>query len=602
MTAELIDATLDRKSGSAIETLVDLWENAVLNHPENPAIVTEGETLTYAEADRRINKLARLLRRAGAGPERLVALALPRSGRMVLGVLAVAKTGAAFLPVDVAHPAERIGGILAEAAPVLLCTTRAAAPGLPEQETIPVIALDAPKQVAALEVLSDEPITDDERPKPIGAHSLAYVIYTSGSTGRPKGVAVTHRGLPGLAAAKISTMRVTEVSRFLQFASPSFDAFLTELTATIGSGAALVVPKPGTLAGETLRAVLREQRITHAVLPPAAAATVSPEDFPDLRTLIVAGEACPAGLVEQWAPYVRFVNAYGPTENTVCATMTGPMVPGEQVTIGKPIAGVDVHVLDRDLRPLPVGEIGELYLAGDALARGYLRRPALTAERFVADPFTANGSRLYRTGDLASRRADGAVLFHGRVDDQVKLRGFRIELGEVESALGRHPEVEQAAVVLREDETGTPHLAAYIVPRGQAEPTSAALREHAIGLLPDYMLPSVYTTLRSLPVNANGKIDRAALPEPGAISRPTVGRTPETPAEKALAAIFADLFEGAEINAASDFFALGGTSILAIDFIHRAQDAGLELTPRTVIENPTIEALAASIENEESAA
>lgn len=576
----------------ALATLAELWERAVRSRPSSPAIVSNDEILSYGEVNARANQLARLLLNEGAGPGRVVALALPRSIRMVISVLAVAKAGAAFLPVDVDYPQERISYLLADAAPALLCTTRVAAPKLPADNGVPQLVLDSAKQIATLNALPDTDVTEDERGGSLAATDLAYVIYTSGSTGRPKGVALTSGGLPTLAAAKVATMRVTEDSRVLQFASPSFDAYLTELLATFTAGATLVVPGSGTLAGDPLQKALRDSRISHAVLPPAAVATVSPDAVPDLRVLVVAGEACPAGLVEQWAPGRLLVNAYGPTEGTVCATMTGPLAPTDEVTIGRPIPGVSVHILDDELRPSAVGEIGELYLSGAALARGYLNRPDLTAQLFVANPFAADGERMYRTGDLASIRADGDIVFHGRIDDQVELRGFRIELGEVESVLSQHPDVAQAVAVLWGGAAGGPQLLAYVVPTHGATPAADELREHASRFLPDYMVPSIYTTIDAVPLTPSGKTDRTALPEPTGITRPA-GQEARTPAEKLLCDIFRDLFDLVEIDVRSNFFELGGNSILAVDLIQRAQEGGLMLMPRTVLDHPTIEQLAA---------
>lgn len=571
--------------------LSQLWERSAGKHPGHTAVISEDGALSYAEVNARANRLARLLVTRGAGPDRLVALAFPRSADMIVALLAVAKTGAAFLPVDVTYPGARVTYMLSDAAPVLLCTTLAAGVALPREPPVPRLALDSAEVTAALSTLPGTDLADDERDGPQSPENLAYVIYTSGSTGRPKGVAVTHAGLPGLAAAKVEAMRVTGDSRVLQFASPSFDAFLTEVTAAFEAGAALVVPAAGLLVSDALTAALRDNQITHAVLPPTAAATVSPRDVPGLRTLVVAGEACPPGLVERWAPYHRLINAYGPTECTVCATMTGPLAAGDEVTIGTPIPGVSAYVLDGELRPVAPGEIGELHLSGPGLARGYLGQPDLTAERFVENPFAA-GTRMYRTGDLVSRRADGSMLFHGRRDGQVKLRGFRIELGEVEAVLGRHPQVAQAAAAIRTGHAATEQLAAYIVPANGTAPSASALREHMMGCLPDYMVPATYSAIDALPLTANGKLDRAALPEPGA-AMGREGGDPRTPAEKALCEVFAELFGEQNVDVESDFFELGGTSILAISFIQLAQDAGLELSPRMVIENPTIKALAA---------
>ncbi|MGW7543091.1 non-ribosomal peptide synthetase [Streptomyces sp. NPDC054770] len=577
---------------TASATLAELWERTVHSRPSSPAIVSGREILSYDEVNARANQLARLLLDEGAGPGRLVALALPRSSRMVISVLAAAKAGAAFLPVDVNYPQERISYLLGDAGPALLCTVRGAAAKLPADIGAPQLVLDSAKQTARLNALPDTDVTEDERGGSLAATDLAYVIYTSGSTGRPKGVALTSAGLPALAAAKVAAMQITEDSRVLQFASPSFDAYVTELLATFTAGATLVVPGADTLAGDPLAKALRDGRVSHAVLPPAAVATVSPDAVPDLRVLVVAGEACPAGLVEQWAPARRLVNAYGPTESTVCATMTGPLAPTDEVTIGRPIPGVSVHILDDRLLPVAVGEIGELYLSGAGLARGYLNRPDLTAQLFVANPFGADGERMYRTGDLASVRADGDILFHGRTDDQVELRGFRIELGEVESVLSQHPDVAQAVAVLRAGAPDGPQLLAYVVPTHGTTPEAGELREHAGRFLPDYMVPSIYATIDAVPLTPSGKTDRAALPEPTRTIRPTVQEA-RTPAEKILSNIFRDLFDLVEIDVRSNFFELGGNSILAVDLIQRAQEAGLALLPRTVLDHPTIEKLAA---------
>jgi novobiocin biosynthesis protein NovH len=579
-------------TGTAPATLAELWERTVHSRPSSPAIVSGSEILSYGEVNARANQLARLLLDEGAAPGRLVALALPRSSRMVISVLAAAKAGAAFLPVDVNYPQERISYLLADAGPALLCTMRGAAPKLPADIGVPQLVLDSAKQTARLNALPDTDVTEDERGGSLAATDLAYVIYTSGSTGRPKGVALTGAGLPALAAAKVATMQITEDSRVLQFASPSFDAYVTELLATFTAGATLVVPGADTLAGDPLAKALRDGRVSHAVLPPAAVATVSPDAVPDLRVLVVAGEACPAGLVERWAPGRRLVNAYGPTESTVCATMTGPLTPTDEVTIGRPIPGVAVHVLDDELLPVAIGEIGELYLSGAGLACGYLNRPDLTAQLFVANPFGADGERMYRTGDLASVRADGDILFHGRTDDQVELRGFRIELGEVESVLSQHPDVAQAVAVLRAGAPDGPQLLAYVVPAHGTTPEAGELREHAGRFLPDYMVPSIYATIDAVPLTPSGKTDRAALPEPTRTTRPTVQEA-RTPAEKILSNIFRDLFDLVEIDVRSNFFELGGNSILAVDLIQRAQEAGLALLPRTVLDHPTIEKLAA---------
>ncbi|MCA1697290.1 MAG: amino acid adenylation domain-containing protein, partial [Actinobacteria bacterium] len=339
----------------------------------------------------------------GAGPERFVALALPRSVDMIVAVVAVAKSGAAYLPVDPAYPADRIAYMLTDARPVVLVTLAELAPQLPYPDGLAVLVVDDPQTLSALEQLPDQTLTDTERLSPLLVEHPAYVIYTSGSTGRPKGVVVSHAGLANFSAAEAERYAVRAGDRVLQFSSPSFDASVLELCMSLPTGAALVVPPPGPLLGEQLAQVLADHHVTHALIPPAALATV-PEQvartgLPQFQTVIVGGEACPAELADRWAPNRRMINSYGPTESTVVATWTDPLTPGKTPPIGRPITNIGVYVLDRTLRPVPVGVPGELYIAGVGLARGYLHRPGLTAARFVACPFGAPGQRMYRTGD-----------------------------------------------------------------------------------------------------------------------------------------------------------------------------------------------------------
>jgi amino acid adenylation domain-containing protein len=569
-------------------TLAALFERQARDNPDRTALAAGDLTLSYDEANRRANKLARLLTALGAGPEKIVALALPRSVDMVIAMLAVTKSGAAFLPVDPDYPADRVAFMISDADPVLLCTTTAAAAGLPKQPRR--VVLDHPDATVALRREPDTDPAEDGGAR--SAAALAYVIYTSGSTGRPKGVAVTHGGIAALAAANSERMAVDADSRVLQFSSPSFDAIVFELLATFAAGATLVVPPAGTLAGDALATVIAEQRVTHAVLPPVAAGSVAAETVPGLRSLLVAGEVCSGDLVAKWSPGRRMINAYGPTEVTVCATMTEPLSGPAAPPIGQAVPGATLYVLDRELRPLPPGVPGELYVGGDLLARGYLRRPALTAEKFVANPFATDGSRMYRTGDLASWQPDRNLVFHGRADDQVKLRGFRIELGEVEAVLAGHPGVGQVVAVIREDQPGLRQIVAYLVAAGDEPPAPAQLREHAGRFLLEHMVPSVYVVLDAFPLLPNGKLDRRGLPAPQ-VTPAAAENTPRTPAEEALSAIFADILQVSEVDTRSNFFELGGNSLLAIPVIQKARAAGFAITPRELIENPTIEALAA---------
>ncbi|WP_228560374.1 non-ribosomal peptide synthetase [Catenulispora pinisilvae] len=577
-------------------TLGWLLEQPVKRSPDRIALVQGSEAISYRELESRANRLARLLMASGVGPGQLVALALPRSITLITAVFAVAKTGAAFLPLDHGYPLDRLSFMLDDAAPALLCTTAEAAEGLPARSWPPQLVLDDAELAARIRDLSDA------NPDPSGvragraATELAYVIYTSGTTGQPKGVAVTHSGLVDLASAAVDQMALGAGDRILQFSSPSFDAFVFELLAAFAAGATLVIPPSGTtLAGEALAEMLAESRVSHAVLPPVAAASIDPEAVPELRTLLVAGEACTGDLVARWASRCRMINAYGPTEATVCVTMSEPLSGSATPSIGGPVVGARVYVLDRDLQPLPVGTPGELYVAGDGLARGYLGRPALSAERFVADPFTGNGDRMYRTGDLASWRSDRSLSYHGRVDDQVKLRGFRIELGEVEAVLAGHPLVAQAVAAVQEDERGTRQLVAYVIPAGSEQPSSGELREHAGRSLPHFMVPAAYGIIDALPTTPSGKLDRRALPVPIPVQAATV-RPAHTPAELALCEIFGEVLQRADVGVTSNFFELGGDSLLAVSVIQRARRAGFALSPMEIVNNPTVEALAAVAE------
>ncbi|MEU2080046.1 amino acid adenylation domain-containing protein, partial [Streptomyces sp. NPDC013489] len=428
----------------------------------------------------------------------------------------------------------------------------------------------------------------------VAPSQLAYVIYTSGSSGVPKGVAVSHSGLMSLAASMADRSGAVAESRVLQLTSPSFDASVMEMMLAFGVGGTLVVAPEGRLAGDALAEVMTRHGVTHALIPPAVLATVP--ELPDgiLTSPVVGGEACPAELVDLWAPKRRMVNAYGPTEVTITGTMSAPLVPtGQTPSIGGPVTGTRVYVLDDRLRPVPPGVVGELYVAGAGLARGYLNRPGLTSERFVASPF-GTGERLYRTGDLVRWDGPAGLVYTGRVDEQVKIRGFRIELGEVESALAAHPGIARAVAVARDAGAGRGRqLVAYVVPDGTA-PDPAALRAFVGERLPEYMVPAAVVVLDRLPLNTNGKLDRKALPEPqftgGAY------RAPRTPQEEVLCGLFAAILDLDTVGVDDSFFDLGGHSLLATRLISRIRSSlGAEIGVRTVFEAPTVAELAARL-------
>ncbi|MFF9202054.1 non-ribosomal peptide synthase/polyketide synthase [Streptomyces sp. NPDC014986] len=570
-------------------TLPALIEAAADRWPGRTALDTGGTRLTFGEAEAHANRLAHRLIARGAGPGDIVALVLPRSADMVLAQLAVAKAGAAFLPVDPGYPAERVALMLRDADPAVTLTAEEVA-GL----------LAAPPDGTP----GHRPAATD-RVRPLHLGDPAYVIYTSGSTGTPKGVVVTHRGLAGFAAAEAAHYRVGPGDRVLAFATPSFDASVLELCMSLPNGAALVVPPPGPLLGAELAGVLRTARITHTLLPPAALATLPPDTpgtLPDLRTLVVGADACRAELVARWAPHHRMVNSYGPTEATVVATWSDPLEPdGSAPPIGRALPATGAYVLDARLRPVPDGVPGELWLAGPALARGYLGRPGLTAARFTADPFGAPGTRMYRTGDLVRRDARGELHHLGRTDHQIKVRGHRIEAGEVEATLVRHPAVLDAVVSVREDEPGLPRLVAHLLLAPGAEPPAGAeLRAFAARTLPGPMVPSAFVTLDRFPLTENGKTDRAALPAPGPDTQErTAGHVPpRTPTEEAVAALWEEAL-GTAVGVEDDFFALGGDSLRALRVASRANDTfGVTLTPRDVLVNRTVAALADLVEEQ----
>ncbi|MEU8780906.1 amino acid adenylation domain-containing protein [Streptomyces sp. NPDC048637] len=569
-------------------TMPELFDTWAAGDPQAPAVVFEDLVLSYAEVAERANRLARLLVQQGVGPERVVALALPRSPEMVVAALAVHKAGGAYLPVDPEYPAERIAYMLDDARPTCLITRT----GVPLPETgCPRLLLDDPTVIAAL---NEQPAT------PLGprAHLQhpAYVIYTSGSTGRPKGVEVTHAGVASLAATHAEAFAVGPRSRVLQFASLSFDAAAWELIMALTTGAALVVaPAPRLAPGEPLARLLAEQRVTHATLPPAALGVMAPDSLPAGMTLVVAGEACAPELVGRWSAGRRMVNAYGPTEATVCATMSEPLTGAQVPPIGGPILNARVYVLDASLRPVPAGVAGELYVTGPGLARGYLGRPGLTSERFVADPYGAPGSRMYRTGDLARWRADGQLEFLGRTDHQVKIRGFRIELGEIEAALSATGLVAEALVTVHDAAATGRRLVAYVTGAGDTEaPDPAALRELVGAALPDYMVPSAVVVLEQWPLTPNGKVDRAQLPAPDYASHAeSGGRAPRNATEETLSTLFAEVLGLPAVTIDDSFFHLGGHSLLATRLISRIRAVlHAEIPLRALFEHPTVAELA----------
>jgi amino acid adenylation domain-containing protein len=559
--------------------------------PDAVALGFEEWTLRYGELERRANQLAHHLRGLGVGPDVVVGLCVERSFEMVIALLGILKAGGAYLPLDPDYPAERLAFMLADARVPVLLTQDGIADRLPATDAV-LLRLDTDWPLIAAH--------SDTAPASVGdPGNLAYVIYTSGSTGRPKGVMNAHRGIVNRIQWMQRAYRLTAADRVMQKTPFGFDVSVWEFFWPLAFGARLVIARPGGHQDPDYLAGLIERSgvtIVHFV-PSMLQAFLETADLKrcgSLRDTLCSGEALTAETANRFlgALSSRLHNLYGPTEAAVdVSAWPCRLEPAAtQVPIGRPISNIALYVLDHRLDPVPVGVAGELYIGGIGVARGYLGRRGLTAERFVPDPFVP-GARLYRTGDLARWSASGELDYLGRIDHQVKIRGFRIELGEIEAALASHPEVEQAAVVVRDD-TGDRRLIAYLAARGEERPDTDELRRHLRRTLPDYMVPAGFVLLDRLPLTANGKLDRNALPAP---DRHGAGDSiaPRTATEHALAAIWRDVLKLDRVGVNDNFFALGGDSLLATRVVARVQQELLVAVPlRAMFETMTLGELA----------
>ncbi|MBD2790297.1 amino acid adenylation domain-containing protein, partial [Xenorhabdus sp. DI] len=579
-----------------------LFEAQAAQQPEATAVVFEEQTLSYGELNHRANQLAHHLIALGVRPDDRVAICAERSLELMIGLLATLKAGGAYVPLDPDYPAERLIYMLEDATPVVLLTQTAQRDKL--SVSLPTVLLDHVLDDQD-PLLAAQPIDNpDAQVLGLTASHLAYVIYTSGSTGQPKGVMVEHRSLSNLITTQQNTLALSPDSRVLQFASNSFDACIWECCMALVAGARLYLAKRADLLpGEILSGYLSANAISHVLLSPTALATM--DVLPDtLHTLLVGGEACPPALVKRWARGRQMLNAYGPTEITVCATLY-PCDNQEEKTppIGRPIANTQIYILDKHGQPAPLGVVGEIHIAGAGVARGYLNQPELTAERFLRDPFSADpAARMYKTGDLGRWRLDGNIEYCGRNDFQVKLRGFRIELGEIEARLMQCDGVREAVVLAREDEPHQKRLVAYLRPQEGVELVPAELRQQLAQHLAEYMLPSAFVTLAAFPLTPNGKLDRRALPAPDASALVIRGyESPVGETEIALAKIWQDLLGLEHVSRHDHFFELGGHSLMIVSLIEALRLLGWKLDVRSVFAAPVLADMAQTLQRDNRA-
>ena len=573
----------------------ELLEDKAASAADRVALVYEDRHITYADLNRRANKLGHYLRGIGVGPEVVTGICVDRSPEMVIGLLGILKAGGAYLPLDPQYPKQRLEFMLDDARVKFLVTTEALLEELGGFERR-VVMLDSDWEQIARQ-------SEQNPVRVVDSRDTAYVIYTSGSTGNPKGVMVEHRGARNMAEAQIQSFGVSSESCVLQFASLSFDASIFEIVMTLRTGARLcLAAKENLLPGPGLAELVESRCITNITIPPSALSLVPEDSMPGLRTIIVAGEACPETLAAQWTAVTRFFNAYGPTEATVWSTVQ-KCDGRETPTIGRPIANVQIYILDSEHNPVPVGARGEIYIAGDGLARGYLGRPELTAERFIANTYSGQpGSRLYRTGDLGRYRADGQIEYVGRADHQVKIRGYRIEIGEIEAALRENEAVEECVVVVRELE-GEKRLVGYFVNERGDEPNVTELRDFLKNRLPEYMIPGAFVMLDALPLTQNGKIDRGRLPEPKAnrLSLREPYAPPRNEAEGIITTIWQEILKVDRVGLNDNFFDLGGHSLLMIKIHNKLQDVFNRKVPMVeMFRHPTVRGMAAHLTDSRS--
>jgi aspartate racemase len=577
----------------------DLFEQQALSTPDKVAIVFEAEQLSYRELNERANRLAHYIRSKGVGPDQLIGICIDRSIEMIVGLLAILKAGAAYVPMDPNHPAARLDYMLDDTKLRLVLTRKEMLGRLPRHRVSYICLDEESEQIAKQSAANPE--------SRVSADNLAYVIYTSGSTGRPKGVAVPHRGVMRLVRGS-DYIEFNSEEIFLQLTSLSFDVSTFEIWGSLLNGATLVVYTPGTPEVEEVGEIVQRHKVTTLWLTSPLFHQMIREQVSGLkgvRQLLGGGDVLSAASVIdalEHLPGCLIVNGYGPTESTTFASsypMTSRNQVGASVSIGRPIANTEIYVLAGDLTAVAIGAIGEIYIGGAGLARGYLNRPDLTAERFIPSPFgELPGSRLYRSGDLARLMPDGNIEFLGRADQQVKVRGQRIELTEIESVLNDFPAIKEAAVLARDDTNGDKRLVAYFAPNEGETVQTSRLRTHLKNKLPDYMVPSAFVTLDRLPMTPTGKLDRKALPAPDN-TRPDIAEkylAPRNPVEEVVAAIWGEILGIERIGVLDSFFDLGGHSLLATRVVSSVRYIfKVELPLKTLFQASTVAELSEAV-------
>ena len=568
----------------------ELFEERAAKRPDDAAVVSDAGSVSYGQLNCRANHLARHLRRLGCGPERLVAIGMGRSIDMIVAVLATLKAGGAYVPIDPDYPLERIQFMLDDVRPTIVLTHSDLVEKFAAAKGAEFVCLDSARDQISRE-------HDTNLSTTATADNLAYIIFTSGSTGEPKGVMIPHRGLCNFAEAFATGFGAAEGGRVLQFSSFSFDAAVLEIFTTLCAGATLYLgPRDRIWSAQELVERLRTNRINAVLLPPSVLSILPGDELPDLATVTSGGEACSWELAERWTVGRRFVNAYGPTETTIAPTfyeVAAGRRTAQTVPIGKPISNMRVYLLDSNMRPVPVGVTGQLYIGGVGVARGYFARPVLTADKFSPDPFSKEpGGRLYRTGDLGRRLPSGDIEYVGRADEQVKLRGYRIELGEIESVLRRHPSVTDA-VVLVDGDGADRRLLAYVVFSAEANHRRPVpeIGKWVRQYLPAYMAPADVVVLESFPLTPNGKLDRKALARMKGGVKPSAARRvgPKTEVERKVASVWRELLGLEQIGRDEQFFELGGHSLMLVQLHRRLEEEfGLTIPVTELFHRPSI--------------